>query len=177
MSFADIDGNLIENIASSDKEFVLNKSNVTTNSGSSSGGSSGYGSSYDKKQPDGSNSIILKIGDKEALVFGKKVVNDVAPKIVNNRTMLPIRFVAEALGAEVLWKETQADLVVIKKAGIEINITIGSDIAQVNGKNVKLDSPSFLENDRTYLPLRFVSENLGAKVEWVEQSQQVIITK
>ncbi len=121
--------------------------------------------------------IILTIGDKEALVFGESKENDVAPKIVNNRTMLPIRFIAESLGAEVLWTETEPNKVLIKKENIEIIINIGSDAALVNGKKVELDSPAFIENDRTYLPLRFISENLGAKVEWVEDTQQVIITK
>ena len=56
-------------------------------------------------------------------------------------------------------------------------INIGSDTAFVNNAEVALDSPAFTENNRTYLPLRFISENLGAKVEWVESTQQVIITK
>ncbi len=121
--------------------------------------------------------IILTIGDKEALVFGETKENDVAPKIVNDRTMLPIRFIAEALGAEVIWTETEPNKILIKKENIEIIINIGSDTTLVNGKKVELDSPTFIENDRTYLPLRFISENLGAKVEWVEDNQQVIITK
>ena len=45
------------------------------------------------------------------------------------------------------------------------------------GKEIKLDSPAFIENDRTYTPIRFISENLGASVEWVEKDQKVIITK
>ena len=121
--------------------------------------------------------IILTISDKAALVFGEIKENDVAPKIVKDRTMLPIRFIAEALGAEVIWTEAEPDKVLIKKDNIEIIINIGSDTALVNGKKIELDSPAFIENDRTYLPLRFVSENLGAKVDWVENTQQVIITK
>lgn len=120
--------------------------------------------------------IILTIGDKEALVFGESKENDVTPKIVNDRTMLPIRFIAEALGAEVEWNGLEQKVTIVKD-DIEIIITINSDKAIVNGKTVTLDSPAFIENDRTYLPLRFISENLGAKVEWVEDTQQVIITK
>ncbi len=125
------------------------------------------------------NQIILTIGKKEASVFGETKTNDVAPKIVNDRTMLPIRFIAEALGAKVDWKETGVDMgiVTITKDNITIEITINSDTAYVNGNAVKLDSPAFIENDRTYLPLRFISENLGAKVEWIEDAEQVVITK
>jgi len=120
--------------------------------------------------------IVLTIDKKDAVVFGEKVKNDVAPKIVNDRTMLPIRFIAEALGADVEW-DGDARKVTITKGETEIVITIDSDVAKVNGKKVTLDSSAFIENDRTYLPLRFVSENLGAKVEWVAKDRKVIITK
>lgn len=60
---------------------------------------------------------------------------------------------------------------------VTIVITINSDIAKVNGKEVKLDSPAFVENGRTYTPIRFISENLGASVEWIEKEQKVVITK
>lgn len=60
---------------------------------------------------------------------------------------------------------------------VTILITIGAKNAVVNGKEIKLDSPAFVENDRTYTPIRFISEHLGASVEWVEKEQKVIITK
>ena len=60
---------------------------------------------------------------------------------------------------------------------ITILIYIGSDIAYVNGKKIKLDSAAFVENDRTYTPVRFISEELGASVEWIETEQRVVITK
>ena len=60
---------------------------------------------------------------------------------------------------------------------VTILITIGAATVKVNGKDVKLDSPAFIENDRTYTPVRFISEYLGASVEWVEKEQKVIITK
>ena len=128
------------------------------------------------------NQIILTIGKKDTQVFGKAKSNDVAPKIVNNRTMLPARFVAENLGADVSWNGDK-ELVTIKgknlKTGedVTILITIGAATAKVNGKEIKLDSAAFVENDRTYTPIRFISEELGASVEWVEKDEKVIITK
>jgi len=128
------------------------------------------------------NQIILTIGKKDTQVFGKAKSNDVAPKIVNNRTMLPARFVAENLGADVSW-DGDKELVTIKgknlKTGedVTILITIGAATAKVNGKEIKLDSAAFVENDRTYTPIRFISEELGASVEWVEKDKKVIITK
>ena len=128
------------------------------------------------------NQIILTIGKKDAQVFGKAKSNDVAPKIEKDRTMLPARFVAENLGAKVEW-DGEKQLVTITGKNLKtdenvtILITIGSATVKVNGKEIKLDSPAFIENDRTYTPIRFISENLGASVEWVEKDQKVIITK
>ena len=60
------------------------------------------------------NQIILTIGKKDAQVFGKAKSNDIAPKIVNNRTMLPARFVAENLGARVEWVEKEQKVIITK---------------------------------------------------------------
>lgn len=120
-------------------------------------------------------SIILTINQKVANVFGELVVNDVAPIIRNDRTMLPIRFVAEALGATVEWNDS-LNAVTITKGDLTMEIFIGSPFAQVNGEPVALDAPAFIENSRTYLPLRFIAENLGATVTWNQETQQVTIT-
>ena len=114
-------------------------------------------------------------------MFGKTKSNDVAPKIVNGRTMLPARFVAENLGAVVAWNAEKQEVTVkgknAKDEDITILIYIDSDIAYVNDEQFKLDSPAFIENDRTYTPVRFISEQLGASVEWNEADKTVTITK
>ena len=120
--------------------------------------------------------IILTINEKEAVVFGKTVVNDVAPVIVNGRTMLPIRFIAEALGAAVDWNDTEKK-VTIKSDDKEIVIYIGSDTAYVDGVAEKLDVEAFIKDSRTYMPLRFISENLGADVQWIAEENKVVVTK
>ncbi len=128
-----------------------------------------------------SNTIVLTIDEHDALVYGTTKTNDVAPKVVNDRTMLPARFIAENLGATVEW-DGEKQLVTItgkneKQEDVTILITIGSDYTKVNGEDVKLDSPAFVENDRTYTPIRFISENLGATVEWNETEQTVTIQR
>ena len=128
-----------------------------------------------------SNTIVLTIDEHDALVYGITKTNDVAPKVVNDRTMLPARFIAENLGATVEW-DGEKQLVTItgkneKQEDVTTLITIGSDYAKVNGEDVKLDSPAFVENDRTYTPIRFISENLGATVEWNETEQTVTIQR
>lgn len=129
-----------------------------------------------EEKDDSLRQIILTVGKKEALVFGKTKSNDVAPVIRNDRTMLPARFVAENLGVTVTWDEEKR-LVTITGNGVTILLTIGEETAMINGKEVKLGSPAFIENDRTYTPVRFIAEELGATVEWIETEQKVVITK
>mgnify|MGYP004630412369 CR=1 FL=1 len=125
--------------------------------------------------------IILIVGEKDATVFGEKVTNDVAPVIVNSRTMLPARFVAEALGASVYWNGETRRVTIIstndEQKDIAILIDIDSDIAYVNGERIHLDSPAFIENGRTYLPIRFICETLGTSVDWIQDELKIIITK
>jgi len=120
--------------------------------------------------------FILTIGKKEATVWNEARSNDVAPIIRNDRTMLPARFVTENLGATVDWIGEEQK-VLITKDDLKIEIYIDSDKALVNGEIVELDSPAFIENDRTYTPVRFIAETLGVTVDWDEETQQVIITK
>ncbi len=120
----------------------------------------------------------LYIGKLEAKVFGEDKTNDVAPVIQNDRTMLPARFVAENLGAKVEWNEKEQKVTILSEdKKTEIIIYVDSDIAYVNGKEVKLDSPAYVKNDRTFTPQRFIAETLGATVEWVDKNQEVIIIK
>ena len=116
-----------------------------------------------------------------AVLCGSDKTIDSAPIIKNNRTMLPARFIAESLGAEVTWNGKKREVTIKgkNKKGQDVTILlyIDSDIAYVNGKKVKLDSPTFIENGRTFTPLRFVAEELGANVEWISEEKKVVITK
>lgn len=89
--------------------------------------------------------------------------------------MLPIRVVAETLGAKVDWSEGDQS-VTIAKDDLEIVIYIGQGFALVNNVPVELDAAAFIENDRTYMPLRFVAEHLGANVIWDGNAKTVTIT-
>lgn len=115
--------------------------------------------------------------DKTKMILSGEVVNsDATPKIVNDRTMLPVRLVAEGLDAEVLWNAAEPNLVRVKKDGTELVITVGAEYATVNQTPVLLDSPAFLEADRIFLPLRFIAEQLGATAEWEEATGRITIT-
>ena len=123
----------------------------------------------------GKVTIIMTIGSKNALISGQEKINDVAPIIANNRTMLPARFIVENLGAKIEWIADEQK-VKIENDETEIILYIGSDTAIVNNENIKLDSPAFIDNGRTYTPIRFISEALGAEVKWDSDSQSVTIT-
>ncbi len=120
--------------------------------------------------------IKLTIGQKVGYVNGEAKELDVAPIIRNGRTMLPVRFVADNFGALVLWNGATSTATV-KTDDVEIKIVIGSPVAFVNGEDVLLDSPAFIENGRTYLPVRFVADKLGATVEWDGQTSTATLTK
>ena len=169
-----------------DKENNSTSDNVSGGTGGSHSGGGGNKkasakTSKDKEENEqatktNADKIILAIGKTEATVFGEIKHNDVAPILKNSRTMLPARFVAESLGAKVFWNEKE-EKVTVKKDNTTILIYIGSDKAYINGEEKILDSPAFIENDRTYTPLRFIVEGLGAKVEWIEQTMEVVITR
>jgi hypothetical protein len=83
----------------------------------------------------------------------------------NSRTMIPIRFVSEQLGAKVEWnKQTQE--VVVSQADKIIKLKIGEKQVSLNGTAKQLDTAAVVKEGRTYIPLRFVGEALGAQVQW-----------
>lgn len=90
------------------------------------------------------------------------------------RTMVPIRFVAEALGMRVTWS-TKSQTVELKNADSQINFQIGSLHALVNGDKRAIDSPAVLEGNRTYVPLRFISEIIDYRVTWVDKLRTAVI--
>ena len=120
--------------------------------------------------------IKMTIGDMNGYVNGVAKALDAAPIIRQNRTMLPVRFVAENLGASVAW-DGATSTATLTSGDIEIKITIGAATATVNGEEKPLDAPAFIENSRTYLPVRFVAEALGAAVAWDGATSTATITK
>ena len=118
--------------------------------------------------------IVLVINDKTAVVDGKAVSNDVAPLIVNSRTYTPARFVAESLGAKVVWNEATRT-VTITNDDTNIVLVVDSTTAYVNGEAVKMDASAFIADGRIFTPCRFVAEQLGANVEWDEATRTITI--
>jgi len=107
-------------------------------------------------------------------VNDKPIIFDVAPVISEGRTLVPLRYIFEALGAEVKWDAATRTVTGIKGSD-EIVLNIDSKDAVVNGETRKPDVPATILNGRTLVPARFISESLGAEVLWDGDSKTVII--
>lgn len=105
---------------------------------------------------------------------GQEVAFDVPPRIDNGRTLVPLRAIFEALGAEVNW-DGQARKVIATRGATVISLPVGASTASINGKPVNLEVPARIVDGRTLVPLRFVSEALGAQVSWDGATQTVSI--
>jgi len=88
--------------------------------------------------------------------------------------MVPVRFISETLGAKVEWV-SKTKTVYIDKDGIKIKIIIGSRYIFVNDNRVKIDTQAVIKQNRTFLPLRAISNALGENVSWDNESRSVMI--
>jgi len=124
-----------------------------------------------------STMITLKIGSPYITINGisKKIdAQGNKPIIKDGRTLLPIRTLIESLGGKTDW-EAKERKVTITLNGHSIILWIGKTTALVDGNKVTLDVASQIINDRTYIPLRFVAENLNASVQWDQSAKTVTI--
>lgn len=109
-------------------------------------------------------------------INGEKVAFDQQPLSHNNRTLVPLRAIFEALGATVEWNpDTQT--ATGRKGGDVVSFTIGSDILSKNENHISLDVPAMPVGGRTLVPVRAISESFGCNVGWDQETQTVIITK
>ncbi len=107
---------------------------------------------------------------------GVKIEFDVPPVTQNDRTLVPLRAIFEALGATVEWDDA-AQTVTARRNGVTIKLTIGDYCFYKNGSRIDMDAAAILMNDRTLVPVRAVSEAFGCKVDWDEKTKTVGIQK
>ena len=115
-----------------------------------------------------------KLMEISVVVGGELLELDVAPIIVEGRTMLPVRKIFECLGAEVTWDDA-TQTATAEKDGIKIEIPISNKMVKVNGEYRELDVPAMVIEGRTLAPVRFVAESLNAQVGWNEENEVVNI--
>lgn len=110
--------------------------------------------------------IMLVVGTKEAYVNGNEKPLKEAPFIYKGRVLVPVRFVSEVLGAVVNWDKV-FKIVIISLNNKIVRLQVGNHTADAgDGKIVKLDVAPVIKDGTTFVPIRFISEALGAKVEW-----------
>jgi hypothetical protein len=111
----------------------------------------------------------------DVIINGIKVEFDVQPVIINGRTMVPLRKIFETLGAKVTWEDATKTVEAIRGA-TTLKLIINSKDAIVNGEIKTMDVPSIILDNRTLVPVRFISESLGCKVNWDSEHNTVLIT-
>ena len=103
-----------------------------------------------------------------------------APIIQNGRTLVPFGYIGRALGAKVGFTQNPTtklvDTVWLELDGTKVELKIGSNIAKVNGQDVTMDVACQIISGNTMVPVRFVSENLGAEIGWENATQTITIT-
>ncbi|OXM82535.1 N-acetylmuramoyl-L-alanine amidase family protein [Paenibacillus rigui] len=107
---------------------------------------------------------------------GKQLNPEVAPRIIKDVTMVPVRIIAESLGSKVEWNQA-AHKVTITKADTRIEMTIDQPSASVNGVKNTLDAAPVLIDGNTLLPVRFIAETMGIEVNWNDVSRAVYLTE
>ncbi|GAA0368568.1 copper amine oxidase N-terminal domain-containing protein [Bacillus horti] len=154
-------------------------SGTRSNSTSSSSSSSSAGSSTTATTK--SNPAPVPAGPRYELAHvtvkldGKNLSFTQDPVTVDGNTLVPMREIFEALGAKIKW-DSASETVTGTKGDITVKLTIGQSYATKNGQRLSLSHPAVIVSDKTMVPLRFVSEALGAKVKWDEKTRTVHIT-
>lgn len=119
--------------------------------------------------------LSLSLGEKVALVNGSAVTLEAPAKIVNGRTVVPLRFVASSLGATIVYnarlEEIRATL-----GRRAVRLWLDTTKAEIDGRPVTIAAPPVLEHGRTLVPLRFISEAFGAQVGYDPAAGRVSVT-
>lgn len=123
----------------------------------------------DNSAAEKSKAIKLQIGSRIVNVDNEAVIYDAAPVIRNDRTLVPIRIVTETLGGKVDWNGVTKE-VTLNIDGKEIKMTIGKTLEKYGVAPVIIDG-------RTFVPVRFVADELGATIAWDDATKTVTITK
>lgn len=119
-------------------------------------------------------SASAELSSPKVFLNQKQLSFEVKPVIENGRTLVPVRTIFEAMGAEVGWNAASRT-VTASKGAITVSMPISASTAKVNGSSCKLDVPPQIRNGRTLAPLRFVGEAFGGRVSWDSNTRTIYI--
>jgi hypothetical protein len=117
---------------------------------------------------------IKKEKKTKVYVEDVEVEFDQEPLIIAGRTVVPLRAIFEALGAEIEW-DNKSQTVTATKEGVTITLKIGAKTAKKNGTTVTLDQAAIIKNGRTMVPVRFIGESFDTEVVWDQETQGIYI--
>lgn len=127
----------------------------------------------------GKNGFVSTVpfeNDIAVTVNGERVKFDARPQIIDDRTLVPLRAIFEALGAQVNWN-ADTKTVTAERQETQVSLTIGSNALIVNGEQKTLDVPAQIIQDRTLVPVRAIAESFRCIVDWDGERQMVTVTE
>ncbi|NMW84177.1 copper amine oxidase [Peptoniphilus sp. AGMB00490] len=119
--------------------------------------------------------IKMKVNDVNYSINGEAKKMDAKPFIKNDRTLVPLRFIVEAIGGEVNW-DNDNRIVTVDSKGKNFELKIDSKTIKVNGKDENIDQAAIIKGDRTYVPIRFIAENLDMVVNYINETREIEIS-
>lgn len=119
--------------------------------------------------------IKLYIGLSMAYIDQKSITLDAPPYITKGTTMVPLRFISDAFRAKIEWLSIGKGRILLTVPSKSIQLDIGEAYAYINGEKLPLQAAPEIKAGRTFVPVRFIAEGLGAKIEWKADTQQITI--
>ncbi|WP_166242458.1 stalk domain-containing protein [Paenibacillus turpanensis] len=116
-----------------------------------------------------------------SVALGSKLIAfDAKPELANNRTMVPVRFIAEAVGYEVTFHPNGNETIIrLSKGETAVELAVGrAEVTRtVNGEKTSraIDAAPYIKDNRTYVPVRFFAEEIGLDVQWAADRQTVVL--
>lgn len=142
---------------------------VTAQNGELYGATLNY--TFGAEDPNAENTVVMTIGSTDYVVNNDIIKGDAAPYVDSNwRTMVPFRVLGETFGAKVNWDQ-DAQTVTYTYGDTELVMTIGEETYTLNGEEQTMDTAPVLSGDRTYVPVRFVAEDLGYTVTALQDGE------
>ncbi|MGL4345030.1 MAG: copper amine oxidase N-terminal domain-containing protein [Cellulosilyticaceae bacterium] len=119
--------------------------------------------------------VIMTLGSTDVLLYGEPVTLSAAPKVIDGKTYLPLRFVGEEiLKAAIVW-DPQTRQITVKNDAVEVILFADEAKAMINGVETAIDTPPVIENGVTLLPVRFMAEQFGLVIEYDAATKRIEI--
>jgi thiol-disulfide isomerase/thioredoxin len=119
--------------------------------------------------------INMKVGSEKMIVDGEERTTNPPPMVIKGYTMVPLRAIADAFGSTISYMH-ETKKIIIKGNGKIIELTVNSKKAKINGVETTLVAPAIVQAGRSLVPIRFISEAFGAKVDWEAATKKITIT-